>query len=486
MNKAELKRHLTDLAEEAFPDTLDPWPTLQAHLATSDRDANPVGFSMKTQIGPTKPLLPTLRIAAFLVIALLLAGAVFLITPQGRAWGQAIFQFFNRAETNFMPGVTATPMKWVEQTPGVAAPTITPQPPEPTPPGPAFEAACGSYGAPQCSIEEIRGMVSFPVFALPNLPEGMHFTGATGGPDRVVLSYNTPDQTGFIDLVEEPFTDPQNQLSWVVGADAEIQQVKIGAVMGEYVKGSYDGSSNPPVWNPNIGLQQMRWVNRGVLFTLSHLGSQPDLGRDGLVALAETLTDGPVGDAGQPAGVPTPAPEPEPTFDPRTVLPLTLAQAEELAGFTPLVPTYLPEIWSYIGAAYDEDRKMVEIGYIYTDPRAPWAANSLSIREQLVPEGEECGLCSFVIRTERDLLPIDVPLVIFERTLPPDAIIETVQIGSGTGQFVQGVEYGDGTWDPIPYRKRLRFQTGGMAIEIRSDNNDMTKEDLIAIAESMK
>ena len=122
---------------------------------------------------------------------------------------------------------------------------------------------CGSYGAPQCSIEEIRGMVSFPVFALPNLPEGMHFTGATGGPDRVVLSYNTPDQTGFIDLVEEPFTDPQNQLSWVVGADAEIQQVKIGAVMGEYVKGSYDGSSNPPVWNPNIGLQQMRWVNRG-------------------------------------------------------------------------------------------------------------------------------------------------------------------------------------------------------------------------------
>ena len=102
MNKAELKRH-RPIWLKTFPVRWIPGPPCKRiwRQATAMQIRR---ILVKTQIGPTKPLLPTLRIAAFLIIALLLAGAVPL--RPGGAWGQAIFQFFNRAETNFMPGVT--------------------------------------------------------------------------------------------------------------------------------------------------------------------------------------------------------------------------------------------------------------------------------------------------------------------------------------------------------------------------------------------
>ena len=82
MNEAELKKDLTELAQEAFPDTFDPWPTLKGRLQLNNRKAHPRGFFMKTQTYPTKPFFPALRIIAILGIALLLAGVIFLITPQ--------------------------------------------------------------------------------------------------------------------------------------------------------------------------------------------------------------------------------------------------------------------------------------------------------------------------------------------------------------------------------------------------------------------
>ena len=130
------------------------------------------------------------------------------------------------------------------------------------------------------------------------------------------------------------------------------------------------------------------------------------------------------------------------------------------------------------------ETKIVTIGYNYTDPNFTWAANALIIREQLAPEGVDCDLCGFSHRDERRAL-VEAPLLLSEKMLPPDATIEMVQIGDRTGQFVQGVEYNGGQWYPILYRKRLRFQINGVAIEVWSDNNEMTKEDLIAIAESL-
>lgn len=137
----------------------------------------------------------------FILVAVALIGALFFTLPQGRILAQGILHFFNRGESNFMPGPTSPPLKWVEQTPGVAAATFTPQPSQTSQPaslGLAFEKDCGTGNAPHCSVEAIRERVSFPVFALTRIPVGMNFAGATGGPDRVLMAYTTSNQAGSL------------------------------------------------------------------------------------------------------------------------------------------------------------------------------------------------------------------------------------------------------------------------------------------------
>lgn len=67
--------------------------------------------------------------------------------------------------------------------------------------------------------------------------------------------------------------------------------------------------------------------------------------------------------------------------------------------------------------------------------------------------------------------------------------MEEVQIGEINGQYVEGIwsETDQGwIWEDEPYLKMLRWQANGMAYELRYTGVKITKEDLIAIAESMK
>lgn len=418
---------------------------------------------------------------AYLLLAVILIAALFFALPQGRAMGQAVLRFFQHGESNLMPGVTVTPVKWVEQTPGVAAATLTSQP---TPPGPAFESACGSYQAPHCTIEAIRSLVNYPIFALPNLPEGMRFLGATGGPDQVHLFYDTPNQTGSLILLEKPFTGTESQLSMEVGKDAQIESVQVGSAQAEYVKGSYDGSSNPPVWNSNLDLQQLRWVNQGVLFTLYMSGTEPQLSRDNLVALAASLTDGPIqAKALTVAATATPAPSNVP-IDLPTPSPLTLEQVKEKAGFTPLSPTHLPETLIFAGGFYDDQSSFVRLTYHYNDPNFPENTDGLSLYEENLSNVTACQLCGFVagqytgFATSASLGMVGA-----------NAAIETVQIGNVKGEYVEGVWNGTDqgwVWVSDPYVKTLRWHRNDMAFELKYFGLAITKDDMIAIAESMK
>src|SRR5450759_280909 len=119
MKEQELKRQLDEITREAFPDTPQLWPTFLARLQTSDSKQTPRGFTMKTQFNSTKVFPPAARIAAIVVLTMLLVGAVFLVTPQGRAWAQSLLHFFTRTESNTIPIPTQAPLIWVTQTPGV-------------------------------------------------------------------------------------------------------------------------------------------------------------------------------------------------------------------------------------------------------------------------------------------------------------------------------------------------------------------------------
>jgi hypothetical protein len=258
--------------------------------------------------------------------------------------------------------------------------------------------------------------------------------------------------------------------------------VKVGEVTAEYVKGSYDGNRNPPEWNADLALQALRWVDQGVLFTVYMNGTQPKLEMSSLAALMGSLTDGPVAVKITPvAGTATPTPEP---FNFHPLYPLTLAEAEEKAGFAVQLPERLPEILSFSGASYDPDAKIVVLLYHYNDPNMPENTNGLGIREALAAQTGDCPLCGIQVGVGADVGKDPDALMV-----GAEATVETVQIGSVKGEYVEGVWNGTDkgwVWVSDPYVKHLRWRMNGMAFELSYFGMEITQEDLIAIAQSMK
>jgi hypothetical protein len=480
MNVSKLRSILKDLTEEKAPTAqIDLWPEVQSQI-----QMGPSKESKGTRMNTHKSLQQKLMKSVLVVLAIALVAVAFFALPQGQALGKQILHFFVRGENNLMPGPTNMPVRWVEQTPGYAAPTFTPKP---TPVGPAFAAQCGgpSLNDAHCSIDEIRKLVSFPVFALAKLPEGMQFIGATGDPGQVYLVYTLADPPAILTVEEEPFTGAANQLNWEVGDQAEVQTVRIGAVDGEYVKGSYDGSSNPPAWNSSLDSQRLRWMDRGTLFMIEASGGAQRFNSEDLANLAAKLTDGPVGENGMPAVVTaTPAGE---AFDPHKLYPLTLAEVKQKAGFAVLSPSRLPEILTFVGTNFDEQTGRVGLDFNTYNPNYPLSTDAVVIYEQPAPAGSDCDLCGFIRGDGTQVNELNSGKLVSK-----DARIETVKIGQVSGEYLEGngwvsrTESGGWQWDSTPYGKRLRFRVGGLAVEISSWTFDLTKADLIAIAESLK
>ena len=84
---------------------------------------------MKTHLIPSNRL----RLAALLAVALILAGGLFLTTPQGQTWAQSVLRFFTRQENDVYPtqAITSMPtssLPLVDQTGQTPTPAATPTP----------------------------------------------------------------------------------------------------------------------------------------------------------------------------------------------------------------------------------------------------------------------------------------------------------------------------------------------------------------------
>ncbi len=413
--------------------------------------------------------------ATALVLLFLLAA-----TPQGRAWAQSLLRFFTRSESNTFPAPTEAPLVWVEQTPGVPAATPTPLP---TLTGAAFSNECGDYRSPRCSIEQIRSKVNFPVKELGVIPASMHFIGATGGPDHVYILYDTQDQIGAISLTQERWTGSAAQTAWNIGPNTVVETVHIGRNPGEYVRGSftYRAGESQVTWNENTGRQNLRWVDNGVFIVLQRFGPDGQFDRDGMVALAESLTTESVAARITPVfGTATPTPDPYDIL--KKFYPLTVAEAEQKAGFKLAQPSKLPAGLLLVGASFDPEQKVVLIFYWRSQDAEP-TTNGLGLVEEIIPSTGACNLCDLLIIGDKTEVEKFSPGTIV-------GAFEPVQIGDITGQYVEGAWQGTDCcgweWDPDPYLKRLRWQTNGMAFELSYMGMDITKEDMITIAESVK
>lgn len=142
---------------------------------------------------------------------------------------------------------------------------------------------------------------------------------------------------------------------------------------------------------------------------------------------------------------------------------LSVTEAEGQAGFDILTPASLPEGFRFLGASYTPETQAVvqQFGPAPDEIR-------LSIAQQPFTCREDCDLCGVV---------------------GASAPVEAVQIGSVSGEYVEGVwvltENGS-VWQNDPYLKTLRWQSEGMAFELIFMGDDLAKNDLIAIAESLE
>jgi len=476
MNRSKITSLLHRLAEEAIPPAeVDLWPAVRSPFET--RKAHPKGdFSMKRGFAHNRRL----GFIAVPILALLLIAAILLITPQGRAWAQSALQFFTRAESDTIPVPTSEPLVWVEQTPGLPAPTMTPLPPMAP-----FAADCGDYREPRCSVEQMRSKVDFTVKELASIPEGMYFVGATGGPEEAFLRYETVDGSRSQFLFEQPWTGSPEQKSFEVAPGVAVETVPIGGVTGEYVRGSYGYRSGETVetWMSDNGMETLRWVDQDIFYTLRNVVFDRLLtGKDGLAALAASITTESIS-ANLP---PMPATATEiPTLVPNrwnARYPLTPAQASEQAGFEVWVPSRMPGSLTFIGVQYVAEHNLVRLFYPLNCGED--CGNSLYLEEQPAPNGEDCDLCGFFVGDED---AVEGP----RHAVGTEATIEAVQIGDVTGQYVKGDWVSNNVtgfeWENDWYTQRLLWKKDGMAFLLYDGTwGELEKEDLITIAESVR
>lgn len=468
MDNKNIQAILQDALEEKIPSTqIQLLPAVKASLVAGNHRLIQQGEKMNS----TRPQRVPRAMLITLTIILLLT--LTLITPQGRAFAQSILQFFIRSESDAVPVPTSAPLNWVGQTPGAVPATSTP-----LPAAALFADECGDFSNPGCSVEQIRSRVDFTVKEPARLPEGLYFMGATGGPDDVLLSYGSQDMSFSLTLFADRWTGTLSPDTDLVGASATIEKVQIGNLNGEYFKGSfvYQSGQDVATWDPDFGSETLRWVDGDTSYKLLYGSFQKSLNKEGMVAIAESMTSEPI------VNLPMPSPTVDPyAWDPKEYWNLSISEAQEQAGFKLLLPTELPEILSVMGARYEEKHGYVQVNY-QTLP-----GESLVLSQQISDNPENCALCDISIGDYNDVEQENPDNL---RVVPVDANLEIVQIGTVTGKYVEGVWSGTDccgwVWDPQPYLKTLRWWKDGMAFEIAYGGLELEKADLIRIAESIK
>lgn len=155
-----------------------------------------------------------------------------------------------------------------------------------------------------------------------------------------------------------------------------------------------------------------------------------------------------------------------PTADPASIIDADqgIEEIQQKAGFDVYVPSWIPDSLHFAGASIEQDHKIVRIFYRYVD------TNGLVLRQEPISMTNECELCGKV---------------------GADSVIQEVSIDGIYGEYVEGVwnltDQGP-VWEADPYLKTMRWQDKGMSYELlyMGPPDSLSKEDMVAIAESMK
>ncbi len=290
------------------------------------------------------------------------------------------------------------------------------------------------------SVQQAELQAGFDAAELPSVPAGFEYLGTRVYENAIHLEYEA--QGGGGNLIVTQSRDGFIQSDWDQVPAEAIFLVKIRETDGEFAQGTFvvPAGATSATWNSDAPILRLRWVKDGIWFEMAKFGDVEHieyLDQEGMIALAESLTTDP--------------------------FPLEVQVVESQAGFDVLEPTNLSEGMTFLGAAYDPTLKMTSLSFGYSD-----VERIILIKQQPVNSLETCDLCGVV---------------------GASASVQPVQIQGVHGEYAEGVwvltEKG-AFWRDDPLLKTIRWQKDGMAFELVYMGLEISKDNLVAIAENMK
>jgi hypothetical protein len=271
MNDKQLKQTLIVLAEDGVP-AADLWPALRARLAARPAFAEK-GTLMLKPVSGNGPALAVRALGTATLILLLLAAAL-LVTPQGRAWAQSVWQYFTVAPADSF-AVEPVPA------PDVNAPTAEP---------PSVNAnECGADMA--CQVASAAELLGYAPIVPAEGFAGLRLEAVQVAGDILNLSYTAQGGGGLV-LSQGP--GDLTASHWDEVAPEAVQAVQVNGTPAEFVQGTFVvyPDSSTAVWEPSAPVLRLRWERDGRTFELAKLGAPEHLehlDQAALIALAETI-----------------------------------------------------------------------------------------------------------------------------------------------------------------------------------------------------
>ena len=398
------------------------------------------------------------RIATTLSLTTLSVIAFILLTPQGRAFAQTIFEFFTRTDQESFPLSDEEVELMYAPVPTYALPLIDVTPSSPMLNYCSTPEEVGTY---ECEIQRVEKQLNIDIKEFSTPPPSHTFAeiwlhpsiSNTNTSNIVSISYQT---SGSSLLLTQGIGDfPPVSDSEKVASSA-VQQVKIGQYDGEYVNGSFGlrNGDTKLTWDATGADQRIRWRESERWFEILAFigpGTTGYLDRQALITLASNMVYRPE-NAEQTAKI-------DFDFIPNILL------AEKVCKCDIFQPGKLPNDTTHFDyVRYDPQRRSITLNYGYRALR--------------------------IVQT-----PIETALI---KDLDSYKNVETVQVGHIMGQF--GISPAQKTiWEsatpPVFTTNNsyniLLWEKDGMSYQIYFDQSFsgggyLTKEQMIEIAESLR
>jgi hypothetical protein len=447
MNNDHLNSILSDLAENAKPAAqIDLWPGLKKSLAASDGQSKPGKSGIKRT--------PVFRRTAFAALAVLVAFAILFATPQGQAIAQDLLKYFTTAAQKWLP---PWPMPAPVPTYTLESELTTAQP------TPADIQGCGPVISPisstfLCQLEYAQAKLGYIVksFSAEYVDAPFHEMNFNFSPEYKTLRLSFRGGGATYTLEQKPGDFPAENMGNAIYQEA-IQLTQVGKYPAEYAAGAFIFSAdNSMTWNPTEPVYHLRWkeAEKSYSFTMSlsrDNGLTPAGIKEKMLLIAENLVTLDQGAEQLTAG--------------------NQPSIKDSAGFAIKEPSRLPGMFHQVFAT----------GWNYLIP------NQVNMLYEYTENGEVVGfleLSQIPIPADKKNLRWEFAEMYRGQNVEKDfSVDEEVQINGAIGHYL--VPNGELPPQALYWRDNEREYilicqwTSGYG-------GKLSKEDLIAIAESLK